>query len=190
MSPISIIVSLQGTSTLSDHVKNLDISFEGDKTTDSYVFCPKENWLPETTYTLKADIVDSSHSLNASIGKFVNEEFGLKDGSSFYPYSPTVVKKFNEFKNSELGQNHFEKATLKHGVEGFPCFTIMRFGDGTVKSLGIYQFILGRKSPRNLGYEIIKNIEVTSEYSNLETELSFPICSNNIKISTEKVEGY
>lgn len=191
MTPISVMVSQQGTSTLADYIKNLNISFEGDEIQDPHIFCPKASWLPEKQYTLKADIVDSSHSLNTSIGKFVNEEFGIDvTGDNFYPFSNTVKTKFQAFKNSDIGKTYFKDVTLKHGVEGFPCFTIMRFADGTVKSLGIYQFILGRQSPRNLGYEIITGVRSKSEYVDLESELSFPICSNNIEISTTNVEGY
>lgn len=75
----SCSVKVQGTSTLSDVIKNMSIKFDDDS-----IFIPKETWFPEQTYTLKADIVDSSHSLNASIGRFVNEEFGMRyntDGS-------------------------------------------------------------------------------------------------------------
>jgi hypothetical protein len=85
-------VDLQGTSTLADTIKNLNIGFTNS------IFIPKETWFPEEVYTLKADIVDSSHALNTSIGKFVNTEFGFKykdDGSldgtkSWYPFSETV----------------------------------------------------------------------------------------------------
>jgi len=66
--PMTATVSIQGTSTLADNIKNLNIQFD-----EGTVFIPKESWLPEQKYTLKADIVDSSHSINAAVGKFVNE---------------------------------------------------------------------------------------------------------------------
>ena len=62
---------MQGTSTLADAVKNLNITVPNDT-----VFIPKNTWFPEQTYTLKADVVDSSHSNNASIGTFINEVLG------------------------------------------------------------------------------------------------------------------
>ena len=54
----NVWVDLQGTSTLADMIKNLNIGF------DNSIFIPKETWFPEEVYTLKADIVDSSHALN------------------------------------------------------------------------------------------------------------------------------
>lgn len=193
-----VSVSLQGTSTLADFVKNLNITFADDS-----VFIPKETWFPEKKYTLKADIVDSSHSLNTSIGKFVNTEFGLKykeDGSlenteSWYPYSETVLNSFvTEKLNPESAiSKHFAKATLKHGVEGFPIFLIMRFntqGDLDAKSiatLGIYQFILGRDSARNLGYEIITDVEGMEEQS----EMTYPYYKNEgVRLSSNLNKGY
>jgi len=44
----------------------------------------RSNWVPEHTYTLKADVVDSSHCNNASIGKFINDTF-----ADSYAYSDT-----------------------------------------------------------------------------------------------------
>lgn len=180
-------VDLQGTSTLSDAIKNLQISFPDDT-----VFIPKETWFPESTYGLKADIVDSSHSLNTSIGKFVNTEFGLDNtNSSWYPYSSTVKESFVAQKqNSSSAINkYFPKATLKHGVEGFPVFLILRFkgsdNDNGLHSMGIYQFILGRKSPRNLGYEIINKVTGLEE-----TNITYPFYKTGVNISVKENKGY
>lgn len=187
-------VSLQGTSTLADYIKNLNISFP-----DS-IFIPKPTWFPETTYTLKADIVDSSHSLNTSIGKFVNEELGFKykedgtlDGTeSWYPFSKTVQSTFEYQKRTEgtAIQKYFPKATLKHGIEGFPVFLILRFYNDDpnvkiIKSLGIYQFILGRDAARNLGYEIIKGVTNINE-----GEITYPFYKPNVQLEVSYNKGY
>lgn len=198
----TVVVEQQGTSTLADYLKNLTIKFKStDHNVDS-VFIPKPEWFPENEYTLKADIVDSSHSLNTSIGRFVNEELGrdeVSGASKWYPYSETVLKSFNEEKsnsNSTISKT-FPKATLKHGVEGFPVFLIMKFAPervngsdepiSVVKTLGIYQFILGRKSPRNLGYEIIQGIS-NNDGTPIEN-ISYPYLGNNVKVDVKTNEG-
>lgn len=188
-------VDIQGTSTLADAIKNLQLVF-----TDGTMFVPIETWFPEEEYTLKADIVDSSHSLNASIGKFINTELGFtynddgtfKSTESWYPYSETVSNSFISAKNTANSpiKKYFPKATLKHGVEGFPVFLIMRFKgnsseDTGLHSMGLYQFILGRKSPRNLGYEIINKVE------GIETEnITYPFYQEGVTISVKENKGY
>lgn len=185
---LNCLISPQGTSTLANYIKNLDIELP-----DNVVFSPRKEWFPEKVYTLKADIVDSSHSLNTSIGKFINTEFGiLEDGSNFYPFSTNVQDKYTQFKRTEVGTKTFPNATLKHGVEGFPVFVIMQFSD-TIKTLGIYQFILGRKSPRNLGYETINRFSYTEdnvEHINPKFEESdYPLVFDNASIQTTSNEG-
>lgn len=186
----TVTVSLQGTSTLADFVKNLNITFNDDS-----IFVPKRTWFPENQYTLKADIVDSSHSLNTSIGKFINEELGfkynadgtLKDDGSWYPFSQTVKESFIQQKSNpdSAVQKYFPHATLKHGVEGFPIFLIMYFNGGKVATLGIYQFILGRNSARNLGYEVITNV------SGVDNEILYPYYKESgVNITTKQNQGY
>lgn len=188
-------VDIQGTSTLADAIKNLQITFS-----DNTIFVPKETWFPEQNYTLKADIVDSSHSINASIGKFVNEEFGLSynsDGSlanteSWYPFANTVKESFIQEKQRKGSpiQKYFPKATLKHGVEGFPMFLILRFkgesaSDTGLHSMGIYQFILGRQSPRNLGYEVINSISGIED-----NNITYPYYAEGVNIGVNVNKGY
>lgn len=188
-------VNIQGTSTLADAIKNLQITFD-----DDVVFVPKESWFPEKDYYLKADIVDSSHSLNTSIGKFINEEFGftynsdgtLSNTESWYPFSKTVSDSFiaEKKKSDSAIQTYFPKATLKHGVEGFPVFLIMRFkgeseSDTGIHSMGIYQFILGRKSPRNLGYEIINSISGIEDGN-----ITFPYYKKGVTMGVTTNKGY
>ncbi len=191
--PGTVTVEQQGTSTLADYIKNLNITFP-----DGTTFIPKESWFPEQTYTLKADIVDSSHSLNTSIGKFVNEELGLDRttmATKWYPYSETVLKSFVNQKNNSKSaiQTYFPNATLKHGVEGFPIFLIMKFAttpgssDTGVHTLGIYQFILGRKSPRNLGYEIITSVTDTNETP--ITTMHYPFLDSKFSVNTNSNRG-
>lgn len=192
----SVDVSLQGTSTLADYIKNINISFD-----DNCVFIPKPHWLPEKTYTLKADIVDSSHSLNPSIGKFVNDEFGMaydengqvSSASSWYPFAESVKDSFIQAKQTKYMQDYFPQATLKHGVEGYPIFLIMRFQNGVdskgkplykIATLGIYQFILGRNSSRNLGYDIIDSVK------GMDVNPTYPYFKAGVDIVTKQNPGY
>ena len=190
---VNCTVKPQGTSTLADYIKNLNIIFD-----EQTIFCPKKNWLPEIEYTLKADIVDSSHSINASIGKFINTEFGLIDnGNEFYPFSPTVKSEFLKCKESAVGKSCFPEVNLKHGVEGFPVFVIIQFKDG-VKTLGIYQFILGRSSARNLGFEIVTSLQnngletpqINPSFNDDKIGIyNYPLILTNASITTKKIQG-
>jgi hypothetical protein len=56
---------------------------------------------------------------------------------TFYPFSKVVTDHFKD----DRDQEHFPKATLKHGVEGFPVLVLMNFYNTNgldVHSLGIY----------------------------------------------------
>lgn len=176
-----VTIELQGTSTLADAVKNINITLPqtADKST---VFIPKSTWLPERTYTLKADVVDSSHSNNASIGTFINEVLGEKD-NPFFSYSPDAVTNFN---NSYIKEQQ-PTATLKHTVEGFPILLIMKFvaKSGSESSitdtpLGIYSFNLGRDAYRNLGFSSVKAIK--NEFGEKPVISSFPFILENAVI--------
>lgn len=157
-------IDIQGTSTLSNELKNLWFSMIASVGANPNIFIPKSNWLPETAYTLKADIVDSSHSLNASIGRFVNNELANSEESSqWFPHRTETLESFH---NSDYYKQCSTdmKPTLKAAVEGFPIFLILRFYDSDpyvcdVRSLGVYQFILGRDSVHNLGLKVLNNIK-------------------------------
>lgn len=162
-------IELQGTSTLADAVKNINITVPNDT-----VFIPKDTWLPEQTYTLKADVVDSSHSNNASIGKFINTV--LKD---YFPSDPTAI---DNVENSNYVKNQQPTATLKHTVEGFPILLIMNFhttetSKVSTTPLGIYSFNLGRDAFRNLGFRKVNKI--TDSTGNQITVNTFPYLSES-----------
>ena len=162
-------IGLQGTSTLADAVKNINITVP-----DTTVFIPRDTWLPEQTYTLKADVVDSSHSNNASIGKFINTV--LKD---YIPSDPTAI---DNVENSDYVKNQQPTGTLKHTVEGFPIFLIANFHTTetslvSTTPLGIYSFNLGRDAFRNLGFRKVNSItNSTGERFNVTT---FPFLAEN-----------
>lgn len=149
-------VKLQGTSTLSDSVKNLNITVPEDT-----VFIPKDTWFPEQTYTLKADVVDSSHSNNAAIGGFINEKLGYDEQTgAFFPFDKNAI---DNVYTANYKKKQQPTVTLKHTVEGFPVFLIMKFNTNTsstisVTPLGIYSFNIGRDAYRNLGFKKVNSI--------------------------------
>lgn len=165
----NVTIGLQGTSTLADAVKNINITVP-----DTTVFVPKSTWLPEQTYTLKADVVDSSHSNNASIGKFINTV--LKD---YFPSDPEAV---DNVENSDYVLNQQPTATLKHTVEGFPILLIMNFHTTetslvSTTPLGIYSFNLGRDAFRNLGFRKVNKI-TDNVGANIDVS-TFPFLAEN-----------
>lgn len=74
-------IELQGSSTMGNKAKNLNLGIETTDSgeTSSILFSPNyvksdySTFLPETQFTLKADVVDSAHSNNVAMGRFVNE---------------------------------------------------------------------------------------------------------------------
>ena len=159
----SCSIEMQGTSTLSNNIKNLKITFRTPDGQNVNIFVPKTNWCPEASYTLKADIVDSSHSLNAAIGKFVNDTLASSENSGrWFPLHAGSLAKFKASSYYRACSDD-AKPTMKAAVEGFPFFLIMRFytADTTavdIEGLGIYQFILGRDSVHNLGLKILESV--------------------------------
>lgn len=97
-------------------------------------------FLPESAWTLKADIADSAHANNTAIGKFVNE----------------TCTKFSESNGVNLSTN--VKKYIKNTLEGFPFLMFFKIGL-KVYYLGVYNFNLGRKSYYNLGYHTSTDTE-------------------------------
>lgn len=134
-------VKLQGTSTLGNKSKNFEISFGAAKQEDNTI---KENlvqvfddMLPENSWILKADVMDSGHANNAAIGGFIND----------FLSSYTTIANTNT--------NNKYASEIKATTEGHPVILFMQFGDGANQEfLGIYSFNLGRISYYNLGYQV------------------------------------
>lgn len=168
----------QGTSTKSDVIKNLNIIVP-----DSTIFIPIPEWLPEKVYTLKADIVDSSHSNNAAIGKFINRVLG-----DFLPKDSNAENnvKTTTFFTQQCSEDTQKRLKLKHTVEGFPILLFIRFKaeegqqNEDPMALGIYSFNLGRDSVRNLGFEKLE--EVKDSNSQLVSINSYPYLLENAQI--------
>lgn len=171
-------LDIQGSSTRENHGKNIDLSLVNKDTVTNtkLLYSPnfKENdsdtYLPESKFTLKADIVDSGHSNNTVMGKFINEN----------------TQKFN------TGSEGQYKNYIKNCLEGFPCVVILNVDYEIAGStseyyfLGIYNFNLGRGSYSNLGYvnNSIFNAKLES-VSNNKPFLFFKTTTDEYELRTD-----
>ena len=141
-------IDLQGTSTMRNRIKNYSLRIKTNSENEKILFSPKfdiENnrtFLPDIEWTIKADIADSAHANNTSIGKFVNDVCTKIDTN--IPDSTEKAKGF-----------------IKNTLEGIPVLMYFmcsgKDNDGVtditkVYYFGIYNFNLGRNSYYNLGY--------------------------------------
>ena len=144
-------IKIQGSSTVNNKAKNFTLRLNsGSDITDAgeaILFSPNYNmndpdtFLPEQAFTLKADVVDSSHTNNTAMGKFVNE-------NNNWSYGGRIVA------DPEI-RDH-----VKQCLEGYATLVFLNvvyrddFGidNSDFYYLGIYNFNLGRDSHFNLGY--------------------------------------
>ena len=136
-------IDLQGTSTMRNRIKNYSLRINSGSGNDKILFSPNFNindpktFLPDVEWTIKADIADSAHANNTSIGKFVND----------------VCTKFDT-KIPRLSPE--AKPFIKNALSGIPVLLYFRCKEGEEKEkiyyFGIYNFNLGRSSYYNLGY--------------------------------------
>lgn len=139
-----VATSLQGTSSMSYMAKNLELYFGSTDDGQLRLFTPKDEWIPENQFTLKADVIDSAHANNTVIGEFVNEYF-----EEIYPM--------------KFSANPYAKK-VKHTLEGFPIYLFYKFGDQAEPTfLGIYNFNLGRGSNYNMGFRVLENYKLMNE---------------------------
>lgn len=154
-----VAVSKQGTSTMNNLIKNLEIRFDkmlkadDGNNLDYELFQPKETWFPERQFTLKADVVDSAHANNASIGKWIN------DNSDFlFEKTPPMEELEAHRPVDTRDKTVHDKVTIKQTLEGFPIILLIQFdGEETQTMLGIYSFNLGRGAYYNMGFRFMKD---------------------------------
>lgn len=142
-SPIQFYVKYQGSSTLLYSAKNFEVGVNPILNQDSeelpVYFTPDVDLFPymESSFNLKADIVDSSHSNNVVIGNFVND----------YMTSPFNTTKKN-YKSCLTGKPIL-LFIQNNAVDPSDNKTIL---DDSYIFLGIYSLNLNRSSVHNLGY--------------------------------------
>ena len=140
---IIFILKLQGSSTGQFKSKNFNItssSTSGDNSvilwTPNFEKDNYDSFLPEETFTFKADVVDSTHANNTSIGLFVN-------------------KNTTKFADAQVNNSKYSKY-IKNCLLGFPVLIFFNLNN-EYYYMGIYNCNLGRDSLLNLGYYDIHN---------------------------------
>lgn len=114
----------QGTSSLEYPVKNYTIELRSGG--NAWEYAPKDNWIPETRYTLKASFMESSQANNVGTARLVYDYF--RKNNMFYP---------QEMKNTKT----------RSVIDGFP---VKLYINGT--SYGIYMFNIDRYAENNYGF--------------------------------------
>ena len=116
-------VNWQGTSSLQYVLKNFTARLR-DENMAVYEYSPYPNGIKEDVYCFKADYMESTHSRNVGIAKFVN-------ACLYDTKNPMQLKDPN----------------IRNSVNGFPC--LMYIND---ELQGVYNFNLDRYSTKSFGY--------------------------------------
>lgn len=198
----NVSVSIQGTSTTTLRSKNLEIYFkkelDGYNDSRTQLFQPRDDWFPESQFTLKADVVDSAHANNATLGRWINTEAA----SSILEDTPPMKAVKNnppldavkDYEGNDVTfTNKQTLPTVKHTLEGFQVILMVTFaGKQAPEMLGIYSFNLGRYSYYNMGLSFFKSFSrrTFNEISNEWEENSAPALINHYDFyeRTEKFE--
>ena len=122
-------VSWQGTSSLEYPVKNYTIKLRDGG--NNWEYAPKDDWIPEARYTLKANFMDSSQANNVGAARYINWFFNRVNT----PY-PQQIK----------------NPLTRSAIDGFPVRLIING-----KSMGIYMFNIDRYAYNNMGLTGEKN---------------------------------
>ena len=168
-------IALQGSSTMSNKSKNFTLAIKPDDSistaNESILFSPNyikgdsSTFLPERAFTLKADVVDSSHSNNTAVGKFINDN--------------------NNWDYKSMQRQTGSQEILSHVKQCLEGFSMVMFLNVTYKDqggadkldcyyLGIYNFNLGRDSYFNLGYSDLSQLD--PEELTASTNNGFTFC--------------
>ena len=149
-------ITPQGSSTLGYRCKNWELyAPDASDNTKKCLYSPNFNptdtttFLPEESFTLKADVVDSSHTNNNAIASFVND----------------ISTPFLRSRQEGMYKDY-----IKNCLSGFPVLVFLHSRYKTAAEsesadnenfyfLGIYNFNLGRKSYYNLGYSDNNNLK-------------------------------
>jgi surface protein len=133
-------VNWQGTSSLQYVLKNFTARLK-DENLAPYEYSPYPNGVKEDVYCFKCDYMESTHSRNVGIAKFVN--------SCLY-----------DAKNPK----QMEDPNIRNSINGFPC--IMYIND---ELQGVYNFNLDRYSTKSFGYTDPDNVLVYEISANSDT---------------------
>lgn len=118
-------VSWQGTSSLEYPVKNYTIKLKDGG--NDWLYAPKDDWIPESRYTIKANFMDSSQANNVCTARFVNDYF---------------------VKNNLLYPSQVKNIKTRGSIDGFPIRLVINGIDQ-----GIHMFNIDRYAINNMGFQ-------------------------------------
>lgn len=117
-------VSWQGTSSLEYPVKNYTIKLKDGG--NDWLYAPKDDWIPESRYTIKANFMDSSQANNVCTARFVNDYFVA---------------------NNLLYPSQIKNIKTRGSIDGFPIRLVINGIDQ-----GIHMFNIDRYAINNMGF--------------------------------------
>lgn len=176
-------IGIQGTSSLRYNSKNYEIYMGEDDEGKDVLVQMREDWLPENRYTLKADVMDSSHVNNVLIGKIINGLVTTKDSQG----NEVAIKPLDN--TPPMSLNNYQWASkVKHTSEGYPCILFINFkatGSNVpnCRCMGIYNFNLGRYAYFNLGLKLLTSVTYAT------TQESYPRAISSYTESTTVEPG-
>ena len=121
-------VQWQGTSSIAYVLKNYQIWLKDENKAD-YYYTPFKNSKPEKVLTIKCDYMESTHSHNTGLAKFVNDCL------------------YDTKNPAQLMDSDY-----RYSVTGFPCLCYI-----DDELIGVYNFNLDRYSTESLGYKEFPN---------------------------------
>ena len=133
-------VNWQGTSSLQYVLKNFTARLK-DENLDVFNYTPYPNGVLEDVYCFKADYMESTHSRNVGVAKFVND--------CLYDSKNPMQQKDSNIRNT---------------VNGFPC--LLYIND---ELQGVYNFNLDRYSTKSFGYTDESKVLVYEVSANSDT---------------------
>lgn len=168
---------------MNNKAKNFTLGLETSDTGDPTILLFSPNYerndsstfLHETEFNLKADVVDSAHTNNVAMGRFINDN--------------------NNFEYS-MGSQHGDEDIMSHVrqcLDGFPILMYLEVVDGDktdVYYLGVYSFNLGRESYFNLGYCDLSQLRADYIADTSNTTFSFTTVGSGTQRGLDPLEGF
>lgn len=142
--------SVQGTSSKEYVIKNYTIKLYNGST-PHVTWAPKDDWLPEYRWTLKANYMDQSQANNIGTNKFIHD--------------------FNKAENRTY-PSQIANPKCRSNVDGFPVAVLIND-----KFDGIYTLNIDRYAPHNYGFVTSWNENGTP--NNHPTAVSYEISANS-----------
>lgn len=179
-------IKLQGSSTMNNKSKNFTLGLQKRSQDDgpTVLFSPnfiKEDpstFLPETSFTLKADVVDSSHTNNVAMGRFIN------DWNNF------------DYDIHQSGVDPYILSHVRKCLDGFPVLIYLETigSDGQTVTgdyfLGVYSFNLGRDSYFNLGYSDLSQLDPNYITDTTATTFTFTTVGSGNSRGLNPLDGF